>query len=109
MDASFMMDMYLNFRTGFIVDDGGDILIISYRAIARRYILGFFMVDCVSTVPWDLVLSNGSLGLVQLFKASKFVKLSRAIRILKIVRILRLLKVCQTPGGRCVSPCHWWC
>eukprot|EP00892_Ulva_mutabilis_P011685 jgi/Ulvmu1/888/UM100_0043.1 len=92
VDASFMVDMYLNFRTGFIRDDGGEILVSSYRAIAQRYFLGFFLIDCVSTVPWDLVLSNGSLGLVRLFKASKFVKLSRAIRILKIVRILRLLK-----------------
>lgn len=98
VDASFIVDMYLNFRTAFIIVDGGDVLVTSYRAIARRYFLGFFLIDCISTIPWDFVLSNGSLGLVQLFKASKFMRLSRAIRILKIVRILRLLKVRSAPA-----------
>lgn len=92
VDASFIVDMYLNFRTGFITVDGGDVLVTSRRDIAARYLTGFFSIDVVSTIPWDFVLSNGSLGLVQLFKASKLIKLSKAFRILKIVRILRLLK-----------------
>lgn len=96
VDATFMVDMYMNFRTGFIMVDGGDVLVTRRAAIVRRYLLGFFSIDVMSTVPWDLVLRNGGFGLMQLFKASKFVKLSRAIRILKIIRILRLLKVCTS-------------
>jgi hypothetical protein len=55
---------------------------------------GFFMIDMLSTVPWDIVLTNEALGLVQLFKVSKVIKLLRIIRVLKLVRVLRLLKVC---------------
>lgn len=101
VDATFMTDMYLNFRTAFICRDGGDVLMTSRRAIAKRYASGFLVVDILSTLPWDIFIQNGGLGLVQLFKASKFMRLSRAIRILKIVRILRLVKVCL-----CCGPQH---
>jgi hypothetical protein len=56
---------------------------------------GFFVVDAFTSIPWDVVLSNGVLGLVQLFKATKVVKLIRMIRVLKLIRILRLVKVRQ--------------
>ena len=36
VDASFIVDMYLNFRTGFLTVDGGDVLVTSRRAIAAR-------------------------------------------------------------------------
>jgi hypothetical protein len=93
VDATFMIDIYCNFRTAHIINSGGDILITSRRQIARRYLLGFFFVDFVSTIPWDQVLRNDAIGFVRLFKAGRLMKLSRAIRILKIFRILRLLKV----------------
>jgi hypothetical protein len=60
---------------------------------------GFLTIDLVSTIPWGtIVLTNGALGLVQLFKAAKVV---RIIRVLKLVRILRLVKVC--PASECIS------
>lgn len=60
---------------------------------------GFFAIDLMSTIPWDIVLTNPSLGLVQLFKATKVIKLVRIIRFLKLVRILRLLKVLFSLSG----------
>jgi hypothetical protein len=44
-------------------------------------------------MQWDVVLTDGAVGLVQLFKATKLAKLVRILRVLKLVRILRLLKV----------------
>ena len=67
-----------------------------------RYLSGFFALDFVSTVPWDLVMTNEALGLVQLFKVSRIVKLVRIMRILKLIRILRLLKVCSGSGA-CIT------
>lgn len=93
VDASFTLDILLNFRTAYIESGPNDILISSHRKIAHRYLLGFFMLDLISTVPWDLVMTNGALGLVQLFKVSRIIKLVRIMRVLKLIRILRLLKV----------------
>lgn len=52
VDASFMLDIYLNFRTGFIDSDPADFLVTDPRKVATRYIQGFFLVDFFSTVPW---------------------------------------------------------
>lgn len=82
-----------NFRTAYSepsvhVDDA---LITSYMKIIVRYLRGFFVLDFVSTVPWDLV--NASMGLAQLFKISKVGKLVRVMRMLKITKMLRVFKV----------------
>jgi hypothetical protein len=47
----------------------------------------------VADMQWDVLLTDGAVGLVQLFKATKLAKLVRILRVLKLVRILRLLKV----------------
>lgn len=93
VDASFMLDIYFNFRTGYIESEPADFLVTSARTVAVRYIRGFFLIDFLSTVPWDLVLSNNGLGIFQLVKLSKLMKLLRMARALKLVRILRLIKV----------------
>lgn len=73
-----------------------------------EFVQGFFAIDVLSTIPWDIVLTNETLGLVQLFKATKMIKLVRIIRVLKLVRILRLLKV--RPSSYCapVQPLPWY-
>lgn len=95
MDASFMLDIYFNFRTGYVESE--HFLVTDARAVAYRYIKGFFLIDFFSTVPWDVVLSNEGLGIFQLVKLSKLMKLLRMARALKLVRILRLIKVCSSP------------
>jgi hypothetical protein len=91
VDSSFALDLFLNFRTAFVTDSG-DFLVTSAPRIATHYLQGFFLIDFLSTVPWDVVMTNESLGLVQLFKVSKVIKLVRILRVLKLIRILRLLK-----------------
>lgn len=94
MDSSFLLDIYFNFRTGFV--EAEHFLVTDVRAVASRYLKGFFLIDFLSTVPWDVVLSNEGLGIFQLVKLSKLMKLLRMARALKLVRILRLIKVCTT-------------
>lgn len=54
---------------------------------------GFFLVDLLSTIPWDLVVMNRVLRLVQLAKAVKLLKLVRMLRALKLFRLLKLMHV----------------
>ena len=93
VDSSLWLDMILNFRTAFSEESlhVDDALVTGYRRIAVDYLRGFFILDFVSTVPWDLV--NASLGLTQLFKMTKVGKLVRVIRMLKITKMLRVVKV----------------
>lgn len=59
-----MLDIYLNFRTVHI--DSNNFLVDGWTS-AVGYMCGFFLIDVVSTVPWDMLLSssNDALGLVQ--------------------------------------------
>jgi hypothetical protein len=96
VDSTFVLDMFFNFRTAYMVDDPVAFLMTSRLAIAKRYLQGFFLLDMASTIPWDILLTNERLGFVQLFKLSKFLRVVRVARALKLMRILKLLKVPTT-------------
>jgi hypothetical protein len=92
VDASFLLDIYLNFRTGYLESEPAEFLVTSVKSCAVRYLRGSFLLDFLATVPWDIVLSNDNLGVVQLVKLSKLTKLLRMARALKLIRILRLVR-----------------
>lgn len=95
MDALFTADLFLKFRTAFIIEEADGVIrtVASYRRIAMRYLQGYFLFDVLSTLPLDIVFTNEAIGLVRLFKVSRMSKLVRVIRLLKFMRMLRLLKV----------------
>lgn len=64
-----MLDIYLNFRT--VHSDSNNFLVDGWTS-AAGYMGGFFLIDIVSTIPWDALLqsSNEALGLVQVCVAS---------------------------------------
>lgn len=82
--------MYLNFRTVYL--DSNSLLVDGWTS-ALQYARGFFLIDLVSTVPWQTVLSssNAALGFTKLFRVGKLVKFARVI---KLFRVLKLRRVC---------------
>ena len=54
MDFLFMIDLVLNFRTGFIRKDGSTEM--NGTKCAQHYLKGYFVVDFVSSMPWDILL-----------------------------------------------------
>jgi hypothetical protein len=88
-----MLDIFLNFRTVFA--DSNNILVDGWTS-AYVYARGFFLLDVVSTIPWQALLSpsNDALGLFQLVKVSKMMKFVRIVHILKLFRMLKLRRVC---------------
>jgi len=55
VDVMFMADMIVNFRTSFV--QHGE-LIVDARLIAVNYLRGWFLIDAVSAIPFDFVLSK---------------------------------------------------
>ncbi|GAQ79653.1 K+-channel ERG and related proteins [Klebsormidium nitens] len=89
----FLLDVLVNFRTGFVlkgkreVKDGLRILmpakiVMEPRAIARRYVKGWFTIDFLSSFPWDFLLFAPSV--------SRRYWVLQVLRALKILRIHRL-------------------
>jgi hypothetical protein len=86
LDLFFFIDMIIVFNSAYydkylkIVDDK--------CIIAKKYLSGWFSIDLISIIPFDIIFSELHLnGLVRVVKIGKFYKL------IKITRLLRLLKI----------------
>ena len=55
VSATSVSDMIVNFRTSFV--HNGEV-IVDARLIAVNYLRGWFLIDAVSAVPFDFVLSK---------------------------------------------------
>jgi len=85
VDCLFLFDIVVTFFTPY--EQAGR-LVYNRRKIARRYVKGLFVVDFMSSFPFDRVLSRGS-NLVTL-GAARVLKLSKLLRVLKFLRLFRL-------------------
>lgn len=96
IDIIFTIDIILNFITAYH-DPKRNILITSFKLIAKRYLRGYFFVDAVATFPFGLILSNSTGSTVEaagnigkLGRLPKMIKLLRAMRLLKLLRVYKL-------------------
>ncbi|KAH7962638.1 hypothetical protein HPB52_017284 [Rhipicephalus sanguineus] len=101
-DAVFAVDIVFNFRTGVIVEEDYERVVMDPGYVARCYLRGFFLIDLVSTLPWDYVLAfmlmvfhhevdegDTSFAItVRLLHLTKFLKLLKLLRITRLVRYL---------------------
>lgn len=56
LDLLFIVDVILNFRTGYFRTDGT--VEMNYAKVMKNYLKGFFWIDFFSSVPWDLIISG---------------------------------------------------
>jgi len=94
IDILFIVDIMINFRTGYF-DADLDIQVMNPRKAAMNYLRGWFLLDLVSSIPFDLVQSMmdsgegsdlGSVSTAKLLKTGRFVKIFRLLRITKLIR-----------------------
>lgn len=100
VDALFIVDIVVSFRTAIIRRQHGDMWILTRPLnIAKRYIRGFFLVDLIASFPFELVImqycvpnadESDNVG-----SSSVISRGSRILKLFKIVRILRLLRVAK--------------
>mmetsp|Transcript_56708 Transcript_56708/g.130383 ORF Transcript_56708/g.130383 Transcript_56708/m.130383 type:complete len:571 (+) Transcript_56708:1460-3172(+) len=84
----FSLDLLLNFNTAYEEWEGSDTVVItSRRRIAARYLKGWFWLDLVATIPFDLVLSVNGMELFRVAKAGKLLRVLRLLRITKAPEI----------------------
>jgi potassium voltage-gated channel Eag-related subfamily H protein 7 len=82
----FVLDVFINFLIGF-VDPFTHDTIMDIKLTSRRYLLSFFLVDAVASIPTELisVMSNNSaLGDVRVIKALRMIKIFRLVRLLRL-------------------------
>lgn len=88
IDALFLMDMILMFVSVYYDDEMK--LIDDRKRIAKNYLQGWFTVDLLAIVPFDVILNSTDLSsmvrVVRVGRLYKLVKLTRLIRVLKIMK-----------------------
>ncbi|CAD7958568.1 unnamed protein product [Amoebophrya sp. A25] len=81
-DIFFAIDICASFRTAFVDREGT--VCSDWRKIRDNYFRGFFVIDFVSTIPFDKLLPIG--------RQSKLIRVLRLIRLFKLLRLIRLTK-----------------
>ncbi len=96
VDIFFLIDVIVNFRTGYFQEDSR--LVLDEKKIAIRYIKGWFVLDLFTSIPFSHIAqaattgsskNNGNSSLAAL----TLPRLLRIIRIARLFKILRMLKL----------------
>merc|ERR1719272_681635 len=82
-----MIDVFLNFRTGFT--DSTNVEIMDQKLVAMHYLHGWCFLDILSSLPIDRFTSFNS----QILKLLKIGKVARAFKILKPEQTKRITEI----------------
>lgn len=102
-DAIFFVDMLLNFRTGIVDFDRQEEVILDKKIIRQRYLRGWFIIDALSSIPFDyiyLIVSSYSSdeankGILQASRILRMFKLTKLLSLLKLLRVSRIVRYIQ--------------
>ena len=83
VDALFVIDIFLNFFVAIIDPEDGQ-LVFHHPTIIRTYLKGWFLIDVISVVPFDMV---------SMFFGSEEVGKLKILRILRLLRLMKLLRI----------------
>jgi hypothetical protein len=99
MDMFFLVDILINFRTGFY--DRGE-LCMDPALVRRNYLTGYFLIDLVASIPYDMLFAllltskaNDVQDAPKVLRSAKAFKLARMARILPLLRVMKSLKACR--------------
>jgi len=90
VEVIFLADLMLNFQTSYISIEGAEIF--SWRRVAKHYLKTWFMLDLISSIPFQMLHGRTDslkrTGLLKLFKVGKVL---RAFKLIRMTRILKLV------------------
>ena len=86
LDVWFIIDVILNFRTGY-VDHG--VMVMDATLIAKNYSRTYFFIDFVASVPWERLIMEGNTstgGARKSLKLTKYFKIPKLLRMTRVIR-----------------------
>lgn len=88
IDFCFFVDILIIFNTA--IYDQYFCFIEDRKAIAKEYIKGWFFIDLVAILPFDLILSAS--GFNGLFRIARITRLYKLVKLTRLLRVIKLLK-----------------
>ena len=87
-DALFGIDIIVVFMSEYY--DGDMNLISNHKLIAINYVKGWFFIDVLAIIPFEIIITNVAKGMNNL---ARIAKMGRLYKLVKLTRLLRILKV----------------
>ncbi|XP_064624466.1 potassium/sodium hyperpolarization-activated cyclic nucleotide-gated channel 3-like [Lineus longissimus] len=102
-DTVFLVDIIINFRTGVIMNDIGDEILLDPKQIAVQYLKTWFVLDLISSIPMDYIFlmidaDNSAPDVTQLIHAGRAFRMLRLAKLLSLLRLLRLSRLVRYVG-----------
>jgi CRP-like cAMP-binding protein len=99
-DIFYFVDIFLNFHKPFVDMTTGE-LVTNRKAIAKKYLKGWFAFDLIITIPWDFLLSSSSISrsATKLPRTLRIVRVSRAAKLLRVLKVDRFFEFCEDKLG----------
>ena len=94
VDALFIIDIFLNFFVAIIDPEDGQ-LIFHHPTIVKTYLKGWFSIDVISVMPFDLIaliFKDGAVGKLKILRVLRLLRLMKLLRILRAGRIFQRLE-----------------
>jgi len=105
-DIVFAVDIWVNFNLAFVTKSGH--LITQKEAVHRRYLRTWFLIDFISTIPFDLIAYLSTNGMDSAASAAAatgkststdaHMKLFRLLKVVKLIKLVRVIKLAKTLG-----------
>ncbi|KAF6040258.1 hypothetical protein EB796_001472 [Bugula neritina] len=92
VDVLFILDIIINFRTTYV--NKHDEVVSHHGKIAIHYFKGWFLIDMVAAIPFDLLLFN-----FESDETTTLIGLLKTARLLRLVRVVRKLDRYSEYGG----------
>mmetsp|Transcript_19859 Transcript_19859/g.46441 ORF Transcript_19859/g.46441 Transcript_19859/m.46441 type:complete len:700 (+) Transcript_19859:111-2210(+) len=94
----FGIDVVLSFNTAIEASEkdvhiAPGTLITSRIVIAKKYVRGWFAIDCGSTIPWSQIAEAITAGEGSSSQLTRLTKVVKFVRLLRLMRMLRLAKL----------------
>ncbi|CAH1107560.1 unnamed protein product [Psylliodes chrysocephalus] len=87
VDVTFIVDILINFRTTYVT--GNDEVVSDPVKIAFHYLKGWFLIDLVAAVPFDLLFFGTDTDEVSTKETTTLIGLLKTARLLRLVRVAR--------------------
>eukprot|EP00941_MAST-03F_sp_MAST-3F-sp1_P000640 g640.t1 len=98
VDVWFILDLVLNFCTTIRHKDSTmkqEITVYSHKQIALSYLKGWFVVDFISSIPFNHFIPSDSMGSINSSSITQMIKLTKLLKLLRMLRAGRLIQKIQ--------------
>lgn len=88
IDVLFAIDMIVIFNSVYFDENMG--LITNRKLIAKNYLLGWFAIDLLAIIPFDIILNQSDM--TSLVRVARVGKLYKLVKLTKLIRVLKMVK-----------------